>query len=574
MKKIIITTLVCCLAIFLASGQDVSKKVWASGYARGSFLLDDFNTKSAIEDTVTPRKLNSGHVLADLTINVQPNSNTELLGQIRVRNDFGGFWGSGVTFDVRQLYLKGVVGGIVRYQLGDFNYKLTPYTFYNSQEELSSNEPSIFGVYRDMMHQDLFYDDNNSWRQQGASVDFGLNFKHLIDELNFNFFTSRVRPSNFGSISDQIFLGTSIGLVQSDRLKLAFNYVRMLDLEETSASNRYLNNPVFSTSIEADIWKTKNYSLTGKGEIGASSYQYLNDTLSPELEDYFMDLNLQFNSLKTGFSLNLNYINVGADFRSPGAQTKRIVFGSQLGAYDRYGNGQDLRRVNMMDLMRDVSLYNQQITPGLMAYNPSYGNSSPYGNASPNRTGLKLKLSHNDLKKRWEANLQFNQLSELTGSGTDQVREFNTWKLETKIHLQEVFKGYKEKLDLSASFWSETTSRSEELGFPTINLANQIINLGLDVGLGNNFEFLAGLRTLSSNGFDFIPELNIYNEIIDFNEYRTELSETIYGCGIKYNFTEKVNLSLLYHKFMWKDELSSLPEYEINQFSINYIMNF
>lgn len=574
MKKILFTTLFLGFAFLSVKAQDVSKKVWASGYARGTFLLDDFNTKSAIEDSVTTRKLNSGHVLADLTINVQPNSSTELLGQIRVRNDFGGFWGSGVTFDVRQLYLKGVVGGIVRYQLGDFNYKLTPYTFYNSAEELSANEPDIFGIYRNMMHQDLFYDDNNTWRQQGASVDFGLKFNRLLDELNFNFFTSRVRPSNFGSISDQIFLGTSVGVVQSDRLNMAFNYIRMLDLEETAATNRYLDNPVFSASIEANIWENSDSKLSAKGEIGASRFQYQKDTLSPELEDYFMDLNLQFKSLKTGFSVDLNYINVGADFRSPGAQTKRIAFNSQLGAYSRYGNEQSLRSVNMMDLMRDVSLYNQQISPSLMAYNPSYGNSNPYGDASPNRSGVKLKISHSDLQKRWEANFHFNQLSEIVGSGTDEIRDFNSWKVETKIHLNKFFAAYKEKLELTASYWSENTSRPEEGGFETVDLSNSMINLGLNIGLGNDFELLTGFRSLSSSGFDFIPELNIYNEIVDFNEFRTELSETVYGCGIKYNFSEKVNLSLLYHRFNWQDELSNLSEYEINQYSINYIMNF
>ena len=467
--------------------QDISKKVWASGYARGTFLMDDFDTKSAIEDTVTARKLNSGHVLADLSINVQPNANTELLGQVRVRNDFGGFWGSGVTFDVRQLYLKGVVGGIVRYQLGDFNYKLTPYTFYNNEEELSQNEAEIFSIYRDMMHQDLFYDDNNSWRQQGASIDIGLEFKRFVEELNFNFFSSRVRPSNFTSISDQIFLGTSIGLVQSEKLKLAFNYVRMLDIEETSNSNRYLNNPVFSTALEAKIWKNANYSLLAKGEVGASKFQYENDTLSPILEDYFMDLNIQFNSLKTGLSLDLNYINVGADFRSPGAQTKRIAFTSQLGAYERYGNEQALRSVNMMDLMRDVSLYNQQISPILMAYNPSYGNSNPYGNASPNRSGLKLKLSHKDLKKRWEANFHFNQLSEILGSGTDEIRNFSSWKIESKIDLAKFLNGYQRKIELNASYWSENTSRAEESGLQTVDLSNRMLNLGLNIGLGNNF---------------------------------------------------------------------------------------
>lgn len=556
------------------SAQDISKKVWASGYARGTFLMDDFDTKSAIEDTVTARKLNSGHVLADLSINVQPNANTELLGQVRVRNDFGGFWGSGVTFDVRQLYLKGVVGGIVRYQLGDFNYKLTPYTFYNNEEELSQNEAEIFSIYRDMMHQDLFYDDNNSWRQQGASIDFGLEFKRFVEELNFNFFSSRVRPSNFTSISDQIFLGASIGLVQSEKLKLAFNYVRMLDIEETSNSNRYLNNPVFSTALEAKIWKNANYSLLAKGEVGASKFQYENDTLSPILEDYFMDLNIQFNSLKTGLSLDLNYINVGADFRSPGAQTKRIAFTSQLGAYERYGNEQALRSVNMMDLMRDVSLYNQQISPILMAYNPSYGNSNPYGNASPNRSGLKLKLSHKDLKKRWEANFHFNQLSEILGSGTDEIRNFSSWKIESKIDLAKFLNGYQRKIELNASYWSENTSRAEESGLQTVDLSNRMLNLGLNIGLGNNFELLAGLRSLRSDGFDFMPELNVYSEIIDFNEFRTELSEQIYGCGIRYNFSKKVNLSFLYHNFNWKDDLSNLSEYQMNQYSINYIMNF
>lgn len=573
MKRILLIGLSMILALNL-SAQDISKKVWASGYARGTFLMDDFDTKSAIEDTVTARKLNSGHVLADLSINVQPNANTELLGQVRVRNDFGGFWGSGVTFDVRQLYLKGVVGGIVRYQLGDFNYKLTPYTFYNNEEELSQNEAEIFSIYRDMMHQDLFYDDNNSWRQQGASIDFGLEFKRFVEELNFNFFSSRVRPSNFTSISDQIFLGASIGLVQSEKLKLAFNYVRMLDIEETSNSNRYLNNPVFSTALEAKIWKNANYSLLAKGEVGASKFQYENDTLSPILEDYFMDLNIQFNSLKTGLSLDLNYINVGADFRSPGAQTKRIAFTSQLGAYERYGNEQALRSVNMMDLMRDVSLYNQQISPILMAYNPSYGNSNPYGNASPNRSGLKLKLSHKDLKKRWEANFHFNQLSEILGSGTDEIRNFSSWKIESKIDLAKFLNGYQRKIELNASYWSENTSRAEESGLQTVDLSNRMLNLGLNIGLGNNFELLAGLRSLRSDGFDFMPELNVYSEIIDFNEFRTELSEQIYGCGIRYNFSKKVNLSFLYHNFNWKDDLSNLSEYQMNQYSINYIMNF
>lgn len=574
MKK---TIYICCLSLFAATlltAQNLGKQVSANAYSRATFFLDDFNTLGDISDTVTPRKINSGHVLADLGINIKPNPQTEIIGMVRVRNDFGGFWGSGVTFDVRQLSLKGVVGGIVRYQLGDFNYKLTPYTFYNNTEELAENEPEFFKVYRDMVHQDLFYDEDNSWRQQGASLDFGLEFKKVIDEMNFNFFTSRIRPSNFGSINDQIFAGTSIGIVQSKKLSLAFNYVKLLDLEGTAANDRLLSNPVFSVSAAARIWSNSKFTLSFKGEVGASKYEYANDTLAPELEDYFMDLDFALKSKKTGLVLNVNYINVGADFRSPGAQTKRVLFNSRANAYTRYDNAQYLRTLGMMDLMRDASLYNTRISSSLMAYNPSYGNTSPYGNATPNRTGLKIGLKHLDLKNRWELHLNLNNLSEITGSGTDEIRKFNTLKASTKIHLNALMPVFKEKLDLNIAYWSENTSRTEESDFETVDLANQSINIGLEAGLGNNFELLGGFRSLTSSGFDFIPETNIYNEIIDFNEYRTELSEIIYGLGIRYNFSEKVNISLLYHNYSWKDEQTTNAEYELNQFSINYIMHF
>jgi hypothetical protein len=59
----------------------------------------------------------------NLIIHHDNNKNTEILGMFRIKNNFGGFWGSGVTFDVRQLYMKGVVAKALRYQLGDLNLK-------------------------------------------------------------------------------------------------------------------------------------------------------------------------------------------------------------------------------------------------------------------------------------------------------------------------------------------------------------------------------------------------------------------------------------------------------------------
>ena len=151
--------------------------------------------------------------MVDLTANIKPNSQTYINATLRVRNDYGGFWGAGVTFDLRQMYVKGVVANTVRYQLGDINYKLTPYTFYNSDES-AFNVPGAFQVYKEMVHYDLFYQDDNTWRQQGAAADFALEFSKGVEEMQFNFFATRQNPTDFGFTSERIFYGGNITLLQ------------------------------------------------------------------------------------------------------------------------------------------------------------------------------------------------------------------------------------------------------------------------------------------------------------------------------------------------------------------------
>ena len=200
-NKYIIVTLM--LAGFHLAAQAQDKKVWASGAARSVFQQ---NNLSVDGDTITPKRLNSGHTLVDLAINAKPNSQTFLHGKVRIRNDFGGFWGSGVTFDIRQLYVKGLIKNAIRYQLGDINYKLTPYTFYSNNEELSNHQREALNIFRDITRYDMFFTDDNTWRQQGAALDFSLEFDKNAEELNVNVFASRNRASDFNQQSDRIFL--------------------------------------------------------------------------------------------------------------------------------------------------------------------------------------------------------------------------------------------------------------------------------------------------------------------------------------------------------------------------------
>lgn len=75
---------------------------------------------------------------------------------IRIKNQLGGFYGAGVTFDVRQLYVKGIISNVVRYQLGDINYKLTPFTFYNNDFDDLMQHPQVFNLQKTLLITKLF----------------------------------------------------------------------------------------------------------------------------------------------------------------------------------------------------------------------------------------------------------------------------------------------------------------------------------------------------------------------------------------------------------------------------------
>ena len=110
--------------------------------------------------------------MLDLGIKINPNSKTEILGMFRINNEFGGFWGGGVSFDVRQLYVRGVAADIIRYHVGNIDYKLTPYTFFNHNSDILTSSIGTMSIKEDVVNYESFYNNNNTWRQQGAAINF------------------------------------------------------------------------------------------------------------------------------------------------------------------------------------------------------------------------------------------------------------------------------------------------------------------------------------------------------------------------------------------------------------------
>jgi hypothetical protein len=546
------------------------KKIQFVGTARSILNNDDILVK---DDTITSKSNMGGYALIDLGVNIFPNKNTEVLGMIRIKNQLGGFYGAGVTFDVRQLYIKGIISNVVRYQLGDINYKLTPFTFYNNDFDDLVQHPQVFNIQKDIVNYETFY-KNNTWRQQGAALDFSLEFSRFLKEIKFNGFINRINITDFNTVPDRFFTGGNIGIQQSKNVFVGFNYVSLFDLSGTSQNNSGFNNNVSSINYEVKFAKDNLVETRLFGETGLSNSGYSNDTSAPKLNDFFINMGIS-NLLKAShLKFSLSYLNVGPNFRSAGAQSKRLNYNNTPSFYDRYTNQQSLRSIGLFDLIRDEKLYNRSInSEGLMAYNPAYNNAMPYGIATFNRQGINAKVNFNDPKKILNLEIESYFLKELIGQGTTKLKSFKIIKSNAELNLKKLI-SIENNFKITAGFSFQSSIRNSETNYEEINLNSAIVNTGIEFELYKNIDILAGFIYNQAKGNEILPSRNIYSEVVDFNEYNINIKELMLGGGLRYRFSDKIYLAALYQNYDNSNKLNSEFSYSMNQFIIIYNMKF
>ncbi|MFN5181505.1 MAG: hypothetical protein ACK5D5_00620 [Bacteroidota bacterium] len=555
--------------VFLKSQE--KKKIQFTGAARSEISNTEISVKDEVEDTVTARKKLGGYALIDLGVNIFPNKNTEIMGMFRINNKLGGFYGGGVNIDVRQLWVKGVIANVVRYQLGDINYKLTPYTFYNHDEDIQLNLPSVFNLQRDILNYETFY-IKNTWRQQGATADFGLEFSKFIKEIKFNNFINRINISDFNATSDRFFGGGNIGIQQSNNLYLGLNFVSLFDLIGTSAQKSEFRNNVSSINAEYKISKEK-WEASASMETGSSYYSNIADSLFPKINGDFLNSALSFSHKPSGIKFQLGVLYTSPDFRSMGAQSKRINYNSTLSSYDRYTNQQILRSVSLYDMVSDAKIYNRSINNSLMNFNPAYNNVLPFGVATFNRQGLYLKTTIAPKNEYFKISADIYSLTEVKGQGTKLLKSFLYTNANTEINLNKIFK-LKRNLKISSGVTIQNTTRNSEIEFEKVNLNSTMVSAGIEYEFYENFDLIGGYFSNNANGNEQMASRNIYTEVTDFNEYKINLSETMVGGGLRYRFSEKIFLSALYQQFDYRDKIQPNLSYGINQFLIVFNMKY
>jgi len=545
------------------------KKIRFSSYARGLMSAEGLREDSdSLGKAVMP-----GYALTDMGLHILPHSQVEIHAQLRVRSEYGGFWGSGLTLDLRQMWIRGLVNQKLRYQVGDVDYRMSPFTFYNHEEWILSNPSLLNSPTLGMIEYDLFQNSNRTRRQQGVVVEMGGVIDPWDLSLNASLFTTRLAASDFGSTPDRLLSGGRLRWNAGSSLHGKVNFVQLYDLARTANQPYLLHHPVLSTEwgwapspAQGRFWSVD--AEAGLTRLGWNKADPGNPTVQdrPTLTDGFGWLRWEspLGRRKSGRSPwkgSLQAWYTGSDYRSAAAQTKRINATRSPMAFKRLESMNVLRPMSLNDLYRDASLYQTQVVAGLMEYDPGYGNALPYGLATPNRQGLGLNLATTvDSTSPWNQSLEVQVMTDVKGQGVRNRRVFwladwrNEWRLHRLLNLRKAW-------SLSTLVRMEQTTRPDATGDAIrseVALNNLQASFQTRWELGASWSVFAEWQLYKSLGHDYYAVRNAYSEVVDYARADLDRSEQWIGAGLQYTMGDRFEAQLSTQQFVWRNGTSSM----------------
>jgi len=547
--------------------SQVKSKLWYDGNSRVIFDRDALEGTLKDIDTVSTRSNGGGSTVLDLGFHFTPVDDIEIFSEIRLKNDFGGMWGNKSVVELRRLSAKGIVNNKIAFSIGDIYLKQTKFTLYNYEQELSQYEPSVFKFYRDYVNYENYY-QSNYHRLQGLQTNFSYNMYNFIEQLDFDAFTARIRGVEWLGKPELLMLGGSAMVRLSNKINLGSHYVNTFEVLSSSNGTVAYYNPVLNTQISYSGSVNDNpYKMLLEG--GFSKRWWDGDLLAPEVKGNFMQASLH--SKRINGELDLGFRYVDSEFRSMGAQTRRIQYSNSTTTYPYYSNNYTQRKVSLLDVMSDPNVYNQNLSTSLMSYNPMYSSVSPYGDATPNRIGFTAKISNMNITDFFSANIQTQYFTEVIGQGTTQKRMLNKSALHSMLLLNKLL-STKKSLILEGSMNLETVNRAGE-NFEKIDFTSILYSGSISYELIKNFKIIAGAKVFYAEGNEFMADRDKYDQINDYSNHIYDSKETILIAGLQHHFTENIYFTMQYNQFNVLDKTNTYDEFSLGRLIFMFNMN-
>ena len=542
-----------------------SSKFSLNGLGRSIINNDNLSGNLVKDDTDTQKSSISGYNLFDLQTNLGIDSSFKASAILRTRSPFGSSFGAITNFEFRQFTMSGKLKKF-KYELGDIRIEMTPYTVFNNDIASTGFESDLYSSRRDILKYENF-NLGNTWLLQGASGQYAWDLGKERG-LGLYAFTSRTGSTNDLTTPDRLLSGGRLEFSFNKHIKIGLNEVSMYDLALATAEFDYTNH--VGTADLNYKRKLGHNVLSLKLEGGMSSYSYTDNVneVDTSYNDAFFDLGVDYKLTKPGLIIGLDVRQVGVLFASPTAQTRRININATPGLFASVKGGD--RAQVLYDRFTSEDIYNNGITPNLMAFIPYYNNINPYGNATPNRFVAGLSISSDTSKQSYNAKLDFNYGTELVGEGTKDKRGFIVVTGGSVIHIGNLIDSDR-LLDVNFGVRIENTTRS---GSAPVDLSSTLIDFGFSAEVLKKFDLLVGAKYFAASGNDFIGQRDGFNFVTGFEELNVDINEIIATGGMRIRFSKKQSFSLNYNFVQFTENTETLNSYNVGQLFFNYTGKF
>lgn len=562
-KKSIILSAITLGLGFGANAQ--SPKFSLNGLGRSVISNDRLSGELVEGNDDTQKASISGYNLFDLQTNLGIDSSFKATAILRTRSPFGSSFGAITNFEFRQFSMEGKLKGL-KYELGDIRVEMTPYTVFNNEVAGTGFQSDLFANRQAILDYENF-NLGNTWLLQGAAAQHGWNLGEEMG-LGIYAFTTRTGSTNELTVPDRLLSGGRVEFAFNKNIKLGVNEVSMYDLAIATADFDYTNHVV-----TGDLGYTRDLGddkFSMKIEGGASSYTYTDNVneVDTSYNDMFIDLGVDYKLGASGLLLGLDVRRVGAVFASPTAQTRRIDVNVTPGLFSDVKGSE--RGQILFDRFTSEDIYNNGVTPNLMAFIPYYNNISAYGNATPNRFVTGVTVETDTASEAYSSKLAFNYGTEVIGEGGEDLRSFMVVTAGGVAHVGNLMNSSR-LFDVNLGVRYEKTSRSGDAG---VDLSSTLIDFGVAGEILKKVDLLAGAKMFMASGNDFIGVRDGFNLVTGFQELNVDINQMIATGGLRVRFSKQQAFSLNYNFVQFSDNALTSNSYNVGQLFFNYTGKF
>ena len=417
---------------------------------------------------------------------------------------------------------------------------------------------------------------------QGVNASGKINFnKKAAEGLGIRAYGGRTRQTDFTAIPDRYFYGGKLDFIQSKFFRIGGNLAGISDIAGTveSADVNY-DNMVYTTDFAFTLDKSEKFKFVLSGEAGASKFNLKRDIDSAKnsFEDFFYDAGVKATYKPWNLSVGASYRDVGYNFSSPMAQTRRVAGVFALTNFPVFNDSTTLRPPTLADAYSQepqsgTSFYNQSISTILMNYPVGYDIVEPYGKATPNRRGFTFTADIQTPNELIKAGIAANLLSEGVSEGdsvTAAKRKFTKIRGGFSFNLNKLI-GFEKLIAINAGIRTEQSSRS---GTNVVKMNNQVLDLGLDIEVLKDLHLLGGMKTQSAKGYEVYALRDELNQITAYVPVTGDFGQNILAGGIRYDYDKAGYFCMQYQTIEYVNKLTSGYKFNMNQLFFVFGLKF